>query len=186
MSLDSLIDSLPAAAKDLKLNYSSLVRNNTELTAQQLWGTVVATAIATRSLGLTAPVLAAAAEQLSAPALEAAKTVAAVMGMNNIFYRFHHLASNPKYATMPARLRMNGLRGHGVDEVDFELWALAVSAINGCGKCVDAHEKVVREKGATEELVIAVVRVAAVIHAIGAVLDQVASESQAGSASSAV
>jgi alkyl hydroperoxide reductase subunit D len=186
MSLDTLIDSLPASAKDLKLNYSSLVRNNTELTAQQLWGTVVATAIATRSLGLTAPALAAAAEQLSAPALEAAKTVAAVMGMNNIFYRFHHLASNPKYATMPARLRMNGLRGHGVEEVDFELWALAVSAINGCGKCVDAHEKVVREKGATEELVIAVVRVAAVIHAIGAVLAQVASEAQAASASPAV
>lgn len=186
MSIDTLIDSLPASAKDLKLNYSSLVRNNTELTAQQLWGTVVATAIATRSLGLTAAALTAAAEQLSAPALEAAKTVAAVMGMNNIFYRFHHLASNPKYATMPARLRMNGLRGHGVEEVDFELWALAVSAINGCGKCVDAHEKVVREKGATEELVIAVVRVAAVVHAIGAVLDQAASEAQAASASSAV
>ena len=185
MSLDTLIDSLPASAKDLKLNYSSLVRNNTELTAQQLWGTVVATAIATRSLGLTAPVLAAAAGQLSAPALEAAKTVAAVMGMNNVFYRFHHLASNSKYATMPARLRMNGLRGHGVEEVDFELWALAVSAINGCGKCVDAHEKVVREKGATEELVIAVVRVAAVILAIGAVLDQVASEAQAASATPA-
>jgi alkyl hydroperoxide reductase subunit D len=176
MSLDTLIDSLPASARDLKLNYSSLVRNNTELTAQQLWGTVVATAIATRSAPLTAPVLAAAAEQLSAPALEAAKTVAAVMGMNNIFYRFQHLSSNPKYDTMPARLRMNGLRGHGVEEVDFELWALAVSAVNGCGKCVDAHEKVVREKGATEERVMAVVRVAAVIHAIGAALDQVAAE----------
>jgi alkyl hydroperoxide reductase subunit D len=176
MSLDTLIDSLPASAKDLKLNYSSLVRNNTELTAQQLWGTVVAAAIATRCATLTAPALAAAAEQLSAPALEAAKTVAAVMGMNNIFYRFQHLSSNPKYDTMPARLRMNGLRGHGVEEVDFELWALAVSAINGCGKCVDAHEKVVREKGVTEERVMAVVRVASVIHAIGAALDQVAAE----------
>jgi alkyl hydroperoxide reductase subunit D len=74
---------------------------------------------------------------------------------------------------------MNGLRGHGVEDMDFELWALAVSAINGCGKCVDAHEKVVREKGATEELVAAVVRVAAVVHAIGAVLDQVQAQAQA-------
>ncbi len=176
MSLDTLIDSLPASAKDLKLNFSSLVRNNTELTPQQLWGTIVATAIATRSASLTPAAIAAAAAQLSAPALEAAKTAAAVMGMNNIFYRFHHLSSNPKYATMPARLRMNGLRGHGVDEVDFELWSLAVSAINGCGKCVDSHEKVVRDKGASEELVLAVVRVSAVIHAIGVVLDQVAAE----------
>jgi len=176
MTLDALIDSLPTAAKDLKLNYSSLVRNNSELTTQQLWGTVLATAIATRSSALTGAVLEAAATQLSPQALEAAKAASAIMGMNNIFYRFHHLSSNPKYATMPARLRMNGLRGHGVEDVDFELWCLAVSAINGCGKCVDAHERVVREKGATEELVMAIVRVSAVVHALGVALDAVAAE----------
>lgn len=173
MNLDALIDTLPSSAKDLKLNYSSLVRNNTELTAQQLWGTVVAGAIATRNSSLTAAALASASTQLSLPALEAARAAAAVMSMNNVFYRFQHLSSNPKYGTMPARLRMNGLRGHGVEEVDFELWSLAVSAINGCGKCVDAHEKVVREKGASEELVLAVVRVVSVIHAIGTVIDSV-------------
>lgn len=179
MSLDALIDSLPASAKDLKLNYSSLVRNNTELTPQQLWGTVVASAVATRNMALTAAVFEAAAVQITPQAVEAARAAAAIMGMNNIFYRFHHLSSNPKYATMPARLRMNGLRGHGVDEIDFELWSLAVSAINGCGKCVDSHEKVIREKGASEDLVLAVVRVAAVIHAIGAVLDSVPAAAQA-------
>lgn len=176
MDLDLLVENLPSSARDLKLNYSSLIRNNTELTAQQLWGTVAACSIATRSAGLTPAALAAAASQLSPAALEAAKSAAAIMGMNNIFYRFHHLASNPKYASMPARLRMNGLRGHGIEDIDFELWCLAVSAINGCGKCVDAHEKVVREKGATEELVIAIVRVASVIHAIGVALDAVDAE----------
>lgn len=176
MNLDSLVETLPTSAKDLKLNYSSLVRNNSELTAQQLWGTVVAGAIATRSASLTAAALESARAQLSPQALEAARTAAAIMSMNNVFYRFHHLSSNPKYGTMPARLRMNGLRGHGVEEVDFELWSLAVSAINGCGKCVDSHERVVRDKGATEELVLAVVRVASVIHAIGAVIDSVEAE----------
>jgi len=176
MNLDALIDSLPSFAKDLRLNYSSLVRNNTELTPQQLWGTVAASAMATRSAPLTAAALEAASAQLSAAALEAAKAVAAIMGMNNIFYRFQHLCSNPKYSTMGARLRMNGLRGHGVEEVDFELWSLAVSAINGCGKCLDAHEKAVREKGASEELVMAVVRVASVVHALGAALDAVQAE----------
>ena len=116
----------------------------------------------------------AASGQLSPQALEAAKVAATVMGMNNIFYRFQHLSSNEKYSTMGARLRMNGLRGHGVEEVDFELWSLAVSAINGCGKCLDAHERVVREKGASEELVMAVVRVAAVIHGLGVALDAAA------------
>ncbi|MDI3254476.1 MAG: carboxymuconolactone decarboxylase family protein [Bacillota bacterium] len=171
MQLDSLIDSLPSHAKDLKLNYSSLVRQNTELTPQQLWGTVVASAIATRNPDLTAAALDEGAKQLSQQALEAAKAAASVMGMNNIYYRFLHLTSNEKYATMPARLRMNVMRTHGVDHNDFELWSLAVSAINGCGKCIDSHEKVVREKGVTEETILAVVRVASVIHAIGTVLD---------------
>jgi lipoyl-dependent peroxiredoxin subunit D len=171
MQLDQLIDGLPVYAKDLKLNYSSLVRQNLDLTPQQLWGTVVASAIATRNPELTAAALEEGAKQLSAQALEAAKAAASVMGMNNIYYRFLHLTSNEKYGTMPARLRMNMMRTHGVDHNDFELWSLAVSAINGCGKCVDSHEKVVRDKGVSEETILAVVRIASIIHAVGPVLE---------------
>ena len=178
MNLDAIIDSLPDYAKDLKLNYSSLVRNNTELTAQQLWGTVVAAAIATRNASLTTAAIAVASAQLTPAALGAAQGAAAIMGMNTVYYRFQHLSSTEKYATMPARLRMNVLRTHGSDLVDFELWSLAVSAINGCGRCVDAHEKVMREKGVTEETILAIVRVASVIHALGPVLDAIAAEVQ--------
>ncbi len=171
MAIDTLIDALPDYSKDLRLNYSTLIRQNTELSEQQLWGTVVASAMATRSAELTREALEEGARHLSAQAFEAAQAAAAVMGMNNIFYRFAHLSSNEKYQTMPARLRMNVLRTHGVDPVDFELWSLAVSAINGCGKCVDAHEKVLLGKGVTEDLILAAVRVASVVHAIGTVLD---------------
>ncbi|MBW8747126.1 MAG: carboxymuconolactone decarboxylase family protein [Acidobacteria bacterium] len=171
MALDDLIGSLPAYAKDLKLNFSSLVRQNTELSPQQLWGTVVSTAIATRNPELTAATMEEAAKVLTPVALDAAKAAAAIMGMNNIYYRFHHLTDNEKYATLPARLRMNVLRTHNVDHVDFELWCLAVSAVNACGKCVSSHENVVRQKGMTEEVVNAAIRVTSVIHAIGVVLD---------------
>jgi len=171
MALDDLIGSLPAYAKDLKLNFSSLVRQNTELSPQQLWGTVVSTAIATRNPELTAATIEEAAKVLTPVALDAAKAAAAIMGMNNIYYRFHHLTDNEKYATLPARLRMNVLRTHNVDHVDFELWCLAVSAVNACGKCVSSHENVVRQKGMTEEVVNAAIRVTSVIHAIGVVLD---------------
>src|ERR1700733_9212031 len=171
MSIDTLIDGLPNYAKDLKLNYSTLVRQNIELTAQQLWGTVVASAIATRNDQLTEAAFEEGARHLTPQALEAAQAAAAVMGMNNIYYRFLHLSSNEKYGTMPARLRMNVMRTHGVDHNDFELWSLAVSAINGCGKCVDSHEKVVRDKGVSEETILAVVRIASIMHAIGPVLE---------------
>ena len=91
--------------------------------------------------------------------------------MNNIFYRFKHLTSNEKYRTMRGGLRMNVMRTHGIDPLDFELWATVVSAINNCGACVDAHEKTLREKGVSEEKILAAVRIASVMHAIAVVLD---------------
>jgi alkyl hydroperoxide reductase subunit D len=171
MSLDALMESIPSYAKDLKLNFSSVVRQQTELSEQQLWGTVVACAMASRNEDLTAAAIEEGATHLSAQALEAAKGASGIMGMNNIFYRFLHLSSNEKYATMRAGLRMNVIRTHGIDQLDFELWCIAVSAINGCGACVDSHEKVLKEKGFSEEKILAAVRVASVLHGIAVVLD---------------
>ncbi len=171
MSLDELIERIPGYAKDLKLNYSSLVRQQTELSSQQLWGTLVASAIASRNPQLTESVLSEAPANLSPQALEAAKSAAAIMGMNNIYSRFTHLTKNEKYATLPARLRMNVIRTHGVEQVDFELWCTAVSAINGCGACIDSHEQVLRQKGMAEEQIVAAIRIASVIHALACVLD---------------
>ncbi len=171
MSLDVLMDTLPSYAKDLKLNYSSVIRQQTDLTEQQLWGTVVACAMASRSEDLTSTALEEAANHLTPQALEAAKGASAIMGMNNIFYRFLHLSSNEKYATLRAGLRMNVIRTHGIDQLDFELWCTAVSAINGCGACVDSYEKVLKEKGVGEEKIMAAVRIASVLRAIAVVLD---------------
>ena len=171
MHFDVLIDTIPSYAKDLKLNFSSVVRQQTDLNEQQAWGTVVASAIASRNQQLTLATLEEGATHLGPEALEAAKAAAAIMSMTNIFYRFLHLTSNEKYGTMRAGLRMNVMRTHGIDPLDFELWSTAVSAINGCGACVDSHEKVMREKGVSEEKILAAVRIASVVHAIAVVLD---------------
>jgi alkyl hydroperoxide reductase subunit D len=171
MTLDALIASIPTYAKDLQLNYSVLVRDNNELTPQQLWGTVLASAMTTRNASLTGAVEAEAKTHMSDAAIDAAKSAAAIMGMTNIYHRFLHLSVNQKYTAMPTRLRMNALRSHGVAHIDFELWSLAASAINGCGKCVDAHETVLRDKGVVEDLILGVIRIASIIHAIGVVLE---------------
>jgi len=91
--------------------------------------------------------------------------------MNNVYYRFTHLVAAPDYKTMPAKLRMNVLAKPGVEKADFELWSIAVSAINGCGMCLDSHERIVREHGVSSEAVQAVVRIAAVVHAVAATFD---------------
>jgi alkyl hydroperoxide reductase subunit D len=166
MTLEALLDSLPGYAKDLKLNFSTVVKQQTELTPQQAWGTAIASAYASGNGELLKSLIAEAASQLPEQAIDAAKGAAAIMGMNNIYYRFLHLTSNEKYRTMPARLRMNIMRQHGVDHLDFELWSTAVSAINGCGACIDSHEKTLREKGMEEDKILAAVRIASVVHAI--------------------
>ncbi len=178
MTLESLLETVPQYAKDLILNITTLLRQP-ELTEQQIWGTVVASAIAARNPELLRAVEAEAKQKISAPALDAAKSAAAIMGMNNIYYRFQHLASNPKYSTMPARLRMNVIRSHGIEPVDFELWCTAVSAINGCGICVAAHEKVLLEKGVSEETILGAIRIASVIHGLATVLDAEVAEAVA-------
>src|ERR687889_66756 len=108
---------------------------------------------------------------LSVQAADAARTAASIMSINNVYYRFLHLTENEKYKQIPARLRMQGMRTHGVEPVDFELWCTAVSAINNCKTCVASHEQVLRDKGMTEEQVAAAVRIAAVIQAASTVLD---------------
>jgi len=170
MGLNELLETVPAYARDLKLNLSSLL-TQTELTEQQTWGTVVASAVASRNDDIIRAAFADASEHLSRQAIEAAKGAAAIMGMNNVYYRFLHVTSNEKYRTIPARLRMNVLRSHGVDTVDFELWCTTVSAINGCGACVDSHEKTLREKGVREETIVAAVRIASVVHGLASVLE---------------
>jgi alkyl hydroperoxide reductase subunit D len=93
------------------------------------------------------------------------------MAMTNIYYRFVHLAGDPDYKTMPAKLRMNILANPGVDKRDFELWSLAVSAINGCGLCIEAHDRALKAAGVSREAIQQAIRIAAVIHAVAVTLD---------------
>ena len=170
MTIETLKAALPDYAKDLRLNLSSLA-SEASLTEQQRAGSFVVSALASRNATVTQAVLAEFGPKLSPEALEAAKAAAAIMGMNNIYYRFVHLASAPDYKTLPAKLRMNVIAKPGVEKADFELWSLAVSAVNGCGMCIDAHEHELRKAGLSTEQIQASVRIAAVTHAVAAVLD---------------
>jgi alkyl hydroperoxide reductase subunit D len=169
MSLDKLKAALPEYAKDIRLNLGSLA-TEPSLSDEQRAGTFVAAAIACRNPAVTEAIIAEFGAQLSAEALTAAKAAAAIMAMNNVYYRFTHLVGGD-YPTMPAKLRMNIMARPGVDKATFELWSLAVSAINGCGMCMESHERAVRQHGLTAEQVQAAVRIAAVVHAVATTLD---------------
>jgi alkyl hydroperoxide reductase subunit D len=170
MSIQTLKDRLPEYAKDLKLNLGSLAAE-TVLNDTLKAGTFVAAAFASRNSEVIAAVNAEFAGKLAPADFTAAKGAAAIMGMNNVYYRFLHLSGNAEYQRLPAKLRMNVIAAPGTAKENFELWSLAVSAINGCGLCITAHDKVVRAAGITAEQIQAAVRIAAVVHAVAVTLE---------------
>jgi alkyl hydroperoxide reductase subunit D len=93
------------------------------------------------------------------------------MAMNNVYYRFRHMVGKPAYSQKPARLRMQRIAQPLTSKVDFELFCLAVSAVNGCEACVKSHEQVVIEGGLGEEHVHDAVRIAAVVNAAAVALE---------------
>jgi len=172
-TLDTIRGALPDYARDLKLNLGTVLTTDGApgLTEQQIWSVALASTIAARNTALARDIEAAAGDKLDAAHINAARAAAAIMGMNNIYYRFLHLVEDEEYKQIPARLRMNIIANPGVDKATFELLSLAVSAINGCGMCVASHERALRQHGVTREAVQSSVRIAAVIHAVAGVLE---------------
>lgn len=117
--------------------------------------------------------------------LTAARSAAAIMAMNNIYYRFTHLVGDEEYRTLPARLRMNAIAKPAGEKTDFELYSLAVSAINGCGMCMASHEQVLRKSGIAREAIQSVARIASVVHAVAGVLEHAQAVTQARTAETA-
>jgi alkyl hydroperoxide reductase subunit D len=168
--IEALKNRIPTYAKDIKLNLSSMLSDES-LPVQQRYGTFLACAITTRNAEVMQAFESLARQHLTPQALDAARAAATIMAMNNVYYRFLHLADNKAYETKPARLRMNVIGNPGVDKADFELWSLAVSAINGCGKCINAHEKVLLQAGVTEDAIQTAVRFASIIQSAAVALE---------------
>ena len=168
MSLKEFAETLPDYAKDLRLNLSSIL--NDQLLGEERKNALLLTCA--HGSGYRPVVAAAEAEtegKLPDQVANAARGAAALMAMNNVYYRFVHLTSNPEYGEMPARLRMNLMAQHGIAKEEFELFSLAVSAMNGCGMCIDSHERVLLQHGVKPETIQAAVRIAAVLKGIATV-----------------
>ena len=168
MSLKAFADTLPDYAKDLRLNIGSLISDQT-LGDQRKYGLLLTTAHGTGYRPLVEATEAEVEGKLSPEAANAARAAAAIMAMNNVYYRFTHLASNKEYSQMPAKLRMNVIGSPGIDKADFELFSLAVSAQNGCGMCIDSHEKMLKQHGVNAETIQAAARIGAVMTAVATV-----------------
>jgi alkyl hydroperoxide reductase subunit D len=167
--IEKLRESLPDAARDIKLNLQTVFQSNI-LSPAQIWGTALASAYAACNQKLAQAVLTDAQGKIESNVIEDAKAAAALMAMNNVYYRFRHMVGKESYSSKPARLRMNWIGKPMSTKTDFELFCLAVSAINACEKCICSHEQVVIEHGITEDQVNDVIRIAATIYAASVAL----------------
>jgi alkyl hydroperoxide reductase subunit D len=170
-ALEGVRDGLPDSARDIKLNLLSVLQGEA-LTPAQRWGVAITAAITARNPALRDAVVADAVASGIAPAvIDDAQAAAALMAMNNVYYRFRHVVGKPSYGEKPARLRMNRLARPATSKIDFELFSLAASAINGCEMCMRSHEEAVVAGGLGEDHVHDAVRIAAVIHAAAVSLE---------------
>ena len=168
MSLKQIADALPEYAKDIRLNLTSILSDQL-LGEERKAGLLLSCAHGSGYKPLVDAVEAEVAGKLSETQANAARGAAALMAMNNVYYRFVHLVANPEYGTMPAKLRMNFIGSHGIAKEEFELFSLAVSAMNGCGMCIDSHERVLLEHGVKPDTIQSAVRIAAVMKALATV-----------------
>src|SRR3954449_9725282 len=162
-AIEELRASIPEPARDIKLNLQSVLQPGT-LTPAQRHGVAIASAVATHNHALRDALITDARAEVSEAVIDDALAAAALMAMNNVFYRFRHMIGKASYGERPARLRMNRLVKPAGNKVDFELYALAASAVGGCESCMRSHERVVIDGGLTEEQVHDAVRIAATIH----------------------
>lgn len=166
-SIGELRQILPDYAKDTRLNLGRVLNPDSAegLDARQLYLVALASAYATRNTQVVHAVTGEVSELLSETEIESAKAAATIMAMNNIYYRFVHLASDADYGRLAANLRMNVIGNPGIDIETFELMSLAVSALNGCGMCIDAHTQTLTKAGVSKQGVQTAIRVVAVLNA---------------------
>ena len=169
-ALEALRESISEPARDIKLNLQSVLQPGS-LTPAQRWGVAIASAVATRNTSLRDAIISEAQAEVGPEVMDDALAAAALMAMNNVYYRFRHLVGKPSYSQMPARLRMQRIARPATNKADFELFCLAVSAINGCEMCITSHEDVVIKAALSEDQVHDAVRIAAVVTAAAVALE---------------
>ena len=170
-AIERLREAMPPFARDIQLNLSSVLQGGV-LSDEQRWGIALACALAAGDPSLRDAVLEDATTKVGDGAIDDARAAAALMAMNNVFYRFRHMVGKESYATKPARLRMNRIAQPRTDKATFELMCLAVSAINGCEACIQSHEHAVLEGGLTEDHVMDAVRIVATMRAAAVALQK--------------
>jgi len=156
--------------RDLKLNFTSTLTSE-HLSTKECALLGLSVAVNNNNKPLTQYFTRYAEEQAATAAdIAEAAGCASLLAANNIFYRFRHFTQKEKYTQIPARIRMQLMMKPVTGKEFFELMSLAISAVNGCEMCVNAHEDSLIKLGTTEERIFDAVRIASLVTATGKIV----------------
>ena len=165
MSLETLKDVVKDYGRDIRINLDSVLSTEGApgLSEEQIFGTFLASAYASKNPKLIELAETISAEKITDSEREGVKAAATIMGMNNIYYRYLHLLEGEEeLKKLPAKLRMQVIGKPGIEKSNFEIYSLAVSAITGCGMCINAHVQEIRKHGISDYGIQSAIRIAAV------------------------
>ena len=166
--VETICTELDDFAKDNKLNIDNIlsITGAPGLSQNQIYSIALACAYSTKCTKLVNAILHDAKDILSDKEIFAAKSAVSIMAMNNVYYRFLHYAADQEMFNMPANLRMQVIERSGVNKIDFELYSLAISALNGCGLCMKSHKVLLEKSGVSKLTIQSVIRITSVVNSI--------------------
>lgn len=166
MGVDTIRSAVPDYAKDLRLNLGSVITTSS-LEPDMAWGAALTAALVSKNEQVVQGILEDAKEHLDETHINGVKAAAAIMSMNNVWYKFTDLIKDEEVKKQPAKLRMNIIMSHGgVSQALFEGWSLAASVVNACGVCVNAHAAQMRKQELSAQNIVDIGRIAAVVKAV--------------------
>lgn len=165
--VDTLKESLPEYAKDIKLNLDAVI-NRSSIDPEHATYLAIAAAFATGNGKLLAYITANTTDTVER---DAALTAGAIMAQNNVWYPYIEMADDKDLKGLPAQLRMNAITNHGgTTKAKFEAYSLASSIIGKCHFCVKAHYETLKQEGYSVEQLRDIGRIASTINALSKIL----------------
>lgn len=165
--VDSLKESLPEYAKDIKLNLDAVI-NRSSFDPDYATALALAAAMQTGNGKLVAFIASGVSDEVEK---NAAMTAGTLMAQNNVWYPYIEMLGDPNVSGLPAQLRMNAIASHGgTTKAKFESYSLIASIIGKCHFCINGHADTLRSEGYTAEQLRDLGRIAATVNALSKVL----------------
>ncbi len=166
MTLNDLKNNIPDFAKDVKLNFSSLIINS-EYDEELVYGCAYASSLAIGDNNITSVFEEECRNRFGRGFIKSVKATVVLMALNNVWYKFRDSMTTTEMKMAPQKMSVNIMANHaGLDKIFFESLSLCVSAINGCSFCVKVHSDLLLENEKTKEYVFNIGRIASVISSL--------------------